>query len=105
MRLVARTAGRAEIAHRFIMEKLSAYAVPAWHTVENEAIQCTLPSVRNTGCVTMKSERNNLYFIFNPSAGHETREVKALVYAAVFKMVISHFGDQVSQLCWRGDGA
>jgi hypothetical protein len=105
MRLVARTAGRAEIAHRFIIEKLSAYAVPAWHTVENEAIQCTLPSVRNAGCVTMKSERNTIYFVFTPAAGQATREVEALVYAAVFKMVISHFGDQVSQLCWCGEGA
>lgn len=104
MRLVARTPGCANIAHRFIIEKLSAFAIPTWQ-VENEEIKCTQGNLQNAGFVTLKSERNRLHFILRPITGNETEKNETLMCAAVFKMLISNFGDHVSQIYWCGESA
>lgn len=100
MILVARTAGPAHVIHRLMVERISTYAIPAWHAGESEEMWCTLPSLRDKGCLTITSVKNKMHFNIEVTVAENAEETLVRMHAAVFKMLVTHFGSHVSQILW-----
>jgi hypothetical protein len=87
-----------------MVERISAYSIPAWHAGESEEMRCTLPSVQGKGYLTIDSVRNKMYFNIEVTVAENAEETLARMHAAVFKMLVTHFGSHVSQILWLRQG-